>query len=350
MSSHPILLLAACLLLSCSCDRTAASLSRKGAMPERPMIMDGLSFVAPPSPIESDAMEDVLASGANWIAVIPLGFTRLPEPKVYFDMERQWWGERTEGTIATIKMAQNQGIRVMLKPQVYVPRAWTGAIDFDTEEDWQSWEKSYRTYILSMAHVADSLNADLFCIGTEFKASTARRHEYWQELIREIRSIYRGPLTYAANWDEYPQVTFWNNLDYIGIDAYFPLTHSHTPSVEELKKAWEEPRRAMNDFAREVGKPYLFTEYGYMSVDSCASPTWELEARRRQLAPNEEGQANALQALFEVFWEEPAWSGGFLWKWYPHQSRRSDFRRRDYTPQGKVAAKTLKDWYSKVPE
>jgi hypothetical protein len=45
-------------------------------------------------------------------------------------------------------------------------------------------------------------------------------------------------LTYAANWDKYDQVSFWDELDFIGIQAYFPLTDQTNPSAEEIKKGW----------------------------------------------------------------------------------------------------------------
>jgi hypothetical protein len=35
------------------------------------------------------------------------------------------------------------------------------------------------------------------------------RPKYWQELILEIRKVYKGKLTYAANWDEFKRVPFW---------------------------------------------------------------------------------------------------------------------------------------------
>jgi hypothetical protein len=47
-----------------------------------------------------------------------------------------------------------------------------------------------------------------------------------------------GKLTYAANWDKYDQVSFWDELDFIEIQAYFPLTAQTSPTAEEIKKGW----------------------------------------------------------------------------------------------------------------
>ncbi|NRB65121.1 MAG: hypothetical protein HRU40_19245, partial [Saprospiraceae bacterium] len=78
-------------------------------------IIDGLSFVAPPQPFSTEAMSEVVQSGANWIAVIPYGFARLDEPEVYFNTNRQWWGERTAGVIETIKRAKTNNLKVMFQ-------------------------------------------------------------------------------------------------------------------------------------------------------------------------------------------------------------------------------------------
>ncbi len=307
--------------------------------------MYGLSFVAPPDSFSHEVMDAVRASGAGWIAVIPYGFTRMGDPHVYYNHGRQWWGERPDGCRHTILGAQAAGIRVMLKPQVYVPRGWVGALDFDTEEEWMSWEKDYEAYILLFADMAEQLGVDLFCIGTEFKASAPKREAFWRRLIAEVRQRYSGPLTYAANWDEYPATPFWDALDYVGVNAYFPISEADTPDPLDLQRLWQPQVEALRDFAHQVQRPVLFTEYGYLSVGGCAGKTWELEKRLAELPANEQAQANAVEALLSTFSREDFWAGGFLWKWYPAMRGHEGFPAKDYTPQGKLAMETLKKWY-----
>lgn len=305
----------------------------------------GLSFVAPPDSFSIEAMEAVSQSGAGWIAAIPYAFTRVGEPRVYYNSGRQWWGERPEGCRHTIQTAHAAGLRVMLKPQVYVPRSWVGSLDFETEEAWQSWERDYEAYILPFAEMAEELDVALFCIGTEFKTAVPKREAFWRSLIDKVRQRYSGPLTYAANWDEYSKVPFWDALDYVGVDAYFPLSESATPSVDELVRYWQPWVEQLRDFSHLAKKPILFTEYGYLSVDGCAGKTWELEKKLAELAPNQQAQANAIDALLSVFSQEDFWAGGFLWKWYPTRRGREDQDGKDYTPQGKSALEILRRRY-----
>lgn len=308
--------------------------------------MNGLTFVAPPDPFPSNPMPPVKAAGANWIAAVPYAFTRKDRPAVYYnEHEWQWWGERPAGVRETVRLAHEAGIKVMLKPQVYIPGGWTGALDFPTVEDWQKWEADYEKYILRMAGLADSLSVDLFCIGTEFNAAITKRPAYWSQLIQKIRQTYRGKLVYSANWDDWERVPFWSELDYIGLGGYFPLVDAPTPDVAALKAAWQPIRKRLQAFSEKQKRPVLFTEFGYLSVDGCGWRNWELEKGVEQRPVNEQAQANCIAALLDTFQPEPWWAGGFLWKWFPHMQGHEGYPERDYTVQGKKGEGVLKSRY-----
>ncbi len=309
----------------------------------------GLTLVAPPEPFSSDPMSDVRAVGANWIAVVPYAFTRRGVPAVRYNTlpKMQWWGERPEGVCETIRLAHAAGIKVMLKPQVYVPGGWTGDLAFDDEAAWARWEEQYADYILYMARMADSMRAEMLCVGTEFRRAVAERPKFWVELIAQVRRVYKGALTYSANWDDWQEVPFWSALDYIGLSAYFPLSEADTPRVSDLCVAWRPHVQRLRDFSREKSKAILFTEFGYLSVDGAAGRTWELERDIAQRAVNELAQANAIEALLTTFYREPWWAGGFLWKWFPGMRGHEGYPERDYTPQSKQAEAVLRRWYKK---
>ena len=83
------------------------------------------------------------------------------------------------------------------------------------EDDWQVLENSYTQFILLYAMLAQEIDAELFCIGTELEKFIEKRPQYWSNLIKEIKKVYKGKLTYAANWDEFKRTPFWSDLDYI---------------------------------------------------------------------------------------------------------------------------------------
>ncbi|MBL7806081.1 MAG: hypothetical protein JNL02_20225 [Saprospiraceae bacterium] len=334
------------LLLNCNQPTVApaAAVLPPGRMSEK---VCGLTFVAPPEPFPQDPMPAVKAVGANWIAVVPYAFTRKGTPSVRFaeNNEWQWWGEGPEGVRTTIRLAHAAGLKVMLKPQVYIPGGWTGALDFSSPEDWAAWEAGYERYILYFARLAAEEQPDMLCLGTEFNNAIQKRPAFWTGLIQKIRAEYKGKLTYSANWDDWSRVPFWSELDYIGLGGYFPLVQQKTPSVDELKTAWQPIAARLRDFSKSLNKPVLFTEFGYLSVDSCGWRNWELERGIEQRNINEQAQANCYEALFSTYCREDWWGGGFLWKWFPNMRGHEGYPERDYTPQGKAAEAVLRKWY-----
>jgi len=318
------------------------------ALPAR---MNGVSLTAPPQPVGAEVFEQLKTeTAAGWVSVIPYAFCFASDPAVHFDVSRQWWGERSEGVVAQVRHARQHGMKVMIKPHVWVVHSgWIGEYGFDREEDWQRWEEAYQRYILRYARLADSLDAELFCISTETERAVRERPKFWDELIVKVREVYDGPLTYASNWDNFGNIPFWEQLDYIGINAYFPLLPTPEPSMEELKAAWQPHLEAVKAVQEKVGKPVLFTEYGYLSVPGSTWQTWKLENQLADLPADEVAQKQAYEALFQTFWPQEWFAGGFLWKWYLDKESRLHEHDRDYTPQGKAVLPLIREWYQGVP-
>jgi len=310
--------------------------------------MRGVSLVAPPKQFPEDPFPAVTDVGAQWVAVIPYALTRKGQPVLSFDRGQQWWGERSEGVRKTIEYARDSQMKVFLKPHVWVRGAWIGELEFSSEEDWEAWESDYRDYLLTFAKLAEEMKVEAFCVGTEIKKSVLRE-QFWRALIEDVREVYQGKLTYAANWDDYQQVPFWDALDFIGVDAYFPLVEDKTPAVAQLTEAWKPRVQELESFSKKKQKPIVFTEFGYLSLDGCTYQTWKLERKRKETPINEQAQANALEALFQVFSGKEWWGGGFIWKWYPNyelgNGHYEQYNAGDYTPQGKLSEKTLSRWY-----
>ncbi|BDS11038.1 glycoside hydrolase family 113 [Aureispira anguillae] len=308
----------------------------------------GMSLTAPPDPFVQDPMAEMTVLGIDWVALLPFGFFDPDSASIQYDSTGNsgwWWGETAAGITTSHNLAQAQGMKTMLKPQLWSWKGWIGDMDYPSQAEWDIFHANYTDFICYWARLAESLDVDLFCIGTEIKASAMNHPAYWSNLIDTIRQIYTGKLTYAPNWDEYDQIAFWDQLDYIGVDAYFSLIPDHTPTVCDLKKAWEPTFEALEAFSKRWNKPILFTEWGYLSLDGCAYQTWKLEKNRSSASINEQAQANAAQALLETFGKEDWWAGGFQWKWYADLATSSQDRSDDYTPQGKMAADVLRDLY-----
>lgn len=306
--------------------------------------MKGVNLVAPPREAGSGSLDQVKSAGGGWVAIVPYGFCRKGEPHFYYfgnrkdERKYQWWGETPEGVAATIRMAQAKGLKVMLKPHVWMQGGSHLDLEFSEEKDWQTFEKDYAGYVLDFARIADSLNVDLYCITTELDRFAIARPRFWNDLIGSVRKVYKGKLTYAANWDRYERIPFWRELDFVGVDAYFPLSDDQTPSARTMVRGWKRHLADLQRLSYQLQKPVLFTEFGYRACDHTARRPWESDT---DCQSNPSAQANAYQALFEAAWPQPWFAGGFLWKWFMHDGHRG--RERDqYSPQGRPAEGVLR--------
>ncbi len=307
--------------------------------------INGVSFVASREKVGQHHVEEILNIHANHAAVMPFGFIReINSPEIIFDTERQWFGETKTGAKQYIEMLHKNGIEVMLKPQIWIWRGeFTGTLKMQSEEDWVALEISYEKFLMSYARLAQETNTALLCIGTELEQFVKNRPVFWKNLIVKIRSVYKGKLTYAANWDEYPRTTFWEDIDFIGIDAYFPLSDERTPSVEQLRKGWQNHKDKMSALSFEKNKPIIFTEYGYRSMDYTAKKPWLVDRNDENV--NLEGQVNAKKAIFEEFWNEDWFAGGYVWKWFIHHDKAGGGEDNRFTPQNKPAQLVIRDFY-----
>jgi hypothetical protein len=309
--------------------------------------INGVALEAPPKEVDESWTIGVKQINANYVAVIPFGFSREGNASVGFNYDRQWWGEKEIGTRVNIKQAKENKLKVMLKPHLWIAGSgWVGEFGFETDDEWELWEKELTEYILFYARIAEEMDVEIYCLSTELKRSVNERPEYWINVISEVRKVYKGKLTYCSNWDNYENVTFWDKLDYIGISGYFPLVEKATPSVAELKLAWVGVKEKLEKTSKSVNRPILFTEYGYRNIDFATWKAWEVEYKKNGAEHvNNEEQVNAYQALYESLWHEKWFAGGFLWKWYLRETRFDPQQNTDWTPQNKPVEKVIREAY-----
>jgi len=307
--------------------------------------INGISFVASRDKVTQEHIDPVINVKANYAAVMPFGFIRsLSEPNVVFNTDRQWFGETRTGAKQYTQLLKKNGIKVMIKPQLWVWRGeFTGAIKMESEEAWQKLEKTYEDFILTYAKLAQEVNAAVYCIGTELEAFVKNRPEFWKQLIVKVKSIYSGKLTYAANWDEYIRTPFWAELDYIGVDAYFPLSEAKNPTKTQMSKGWQKWKMQLETISKKKNKPILFTEFGYRSMDYTAKKPWLVD--RGEMNVNLSAQAEATQVVFDEFWKEDWFAGGFIWKWFIKHEKSGGTDDNRFTPQNKPAEDVIRNNY-----
>lgn len=305
-----------------------------------------LDASARPSPEHLVRLVDL---GVDHVVLIPFGFQRThDDPNLRFNPNPDWYAESEIGTRELAVAGDSLGFEIIIKPQIWLGRDddhWSATIGFETEDDWLTWESNYRELILYQARLAQEIESPLFVIGTELSRSVRERPDFWRALIQEIRGVYSGQLTYAANWyDDYEHAAFWDDLDYIGVQAYFPLSDDTSEIAPELLlSAWEPHKLAIQTISERFDKPVLFTEIGYRSVSYAAYEPWRWAERGESAPADTLIQRQLYEAFFDTFWSEEWFEGALFWKWTLRSNRRhgSDRGRLDYSPQNKPAERVL---------
>lgn len=273
------------------------------------------------TPEMDQSLDSIAADGANWVAIHPYA-------RIHSDGRVSWRDldpDAPPDWIARpIEQAHRRGLKVMIKPHLAYwgsPFSWRGEIDFSDPQARKQFFADYQRWIVQVAAV--SRDADAFVVGTELDRLT--RHETpWRTLIAEVHRVHPGPLTYAANWDAYERVPFWDALDAVGIQAYFPLLSANEPVTEtSLSAAWRPIVADIRRISARTGKPVVFTELGYDASPRAAVEPW------KSGRGGEAVQRRALAAALAVIEDEPTIRGAFLWKWFPGDRQVGDFRLSD---------------------
>ena len=232
----------------------------------------------------------------------------------------------------------------------------------------------------------DAAGIDRGVPGESFPNCTGRRDCGWRHVIHAIQSAtyasfaghqaqtgggYTGKLIYAASWSgasegatdsEYNHITWWDAVDYIGVDAFFPLTQNADVSVPDLMNAWHGKGldlKGQGDIygnlakiASSTNRPILFTAAGYESAAGANGAPLTASTD----SPDQNEQLNDMQALFQTFAAAPFWQGAF---WYADQpvsprSKQSNWDSSTYwggdtLATSKLAGQWLADYYQPNP-
>jgi hypothetical protein len=298
--------------------------------------LDGFNIIeATGHPFGSAAARAALANakqlGAGAIAVIP--FLWQPQPASTGVLR----GDDMADTElrAAIRDAHSLGLAVVVKPHVWVPESWAGAIAMNSQRAWQDWFANYRRALGPITRIAEEEKAEALAIGTELSQTT--QQPQWNALIGETRRVYSGHLLYVAhNVEEAEAVPFWGELDAIGVTLYPPL--GADDDRYGRRNAMRAVAARLDALAARTGKSIVVAEIGLRSAVGAAAKPWE-SAEERASAPNPALQAQVLADWLAIL-DRPSIQGVLIWRWLtdPDAGGSTD---TDFTVQGKPAERVL---------
>ncbi len=288
------------------------------------------------SPVMTTTIRELKTLGVNWVQIHPYaGVSR--------DGSIRWRPAATSGYLpGAVRIAKQEKVQLFWKPHLayWGSFEWRGAITFDTPAQWKRFFDGYEAFIVDQARFAQAHEVPLFSIGLEYHQTFSHEAE-WRRIIRAVRRVYRGKITYSANWDRIDQVPFWDAVDIIGVQAYFPLAKTSDPTLDALRAAWDGPLAALNRLSKRYDKPYVFAEIGYSRSLAAAKRPWEpgIDNSDRAIA----NRRRLMEAALTRLPKEPNLRGLFWWKWVP----RAGFNDGDYAMQASEARSLLKRYWTR---
>ena len=294
----------------------------------------GVSFSAEfPNPYASAGARQMLrtlhADGVNAVALVPYGGMQLGSPEIHGFGRHSW--ESDEGLRELSRLAHALGMKVMLKPGIWIRGHFGGDIEFASQAEREKWFDNYGSFIERYAKLAAEIHVDLFCVGGEF-IRMSRYDAQWRKIIANVRRVYPGPVTYAANFgEEFQNLKFWDALDFIGLQEYYPLPNdlSTTAVVQKIEAV-----------QKRFHKPVIFTEVGFPSAPGGNLRPWQ-DGKAGSADP--QLQARCYRAIFQDFYRKP-WFEGMYW-WKVGTNGFGGPGDTSLTPWGKPAMQVVNKWY-----
>jgi Divergent InlB B-repeat domain len=321
----------------------------------------------------ADSLAALAGTGANAAALAFEYGIDVKNSAVYADVS---YTESQSVIAATIAEANSHGMSVMVRPLIdFLDPAKIGSYGVG---DWRStynptnaaaFFASYKTMIVAVAQMAQANGAASLSIGAELDQLTGPAYlSYWTDIITSVRAVFSGKLTYSADWDDAispwqgqhgltagtgnltTQVSFWSQLDYLGVDCYAPLSDAGNPTLAGLIAGWtsapSDPTSLavtgnqslisyFASVATQVGKPLLFTEIGYESASDAAKQPSGTSTNVYDPAL----QASLYSAFFEA-WQQSGNNsllGVYFWNWDPNVAEVGPGNGPNFSPQGQPA-------------
>ena len=200
-----------------------------------------------------------------------------------------------------------------------------------TAAEWDAWFASYSAFAKHYAAIAADEDVEMFSVNCELYCPN-KQASRWRKIVKSVRETYGGRLTVSQIAGHERELTWWDAVDVIGIDAYYKNSGT---TVEEIAFEWAGPISIARGLHRQYNKPVAYTEVGMCSGKCSRTHTPSTSDYYHHAAQ--------YQAVFEAFRNESYFLGAFWWNW---DTDPGVFSHDDcLTPQAKPAEDVLRKYY-----
>lgn len=283
------------------------------------------------------SFDTMMTSGANWVSIVVTLYQKSLNDTLIIDDPVKTPSTYSISQIVQYAHSKNFGVMLKIHLDTYDDASRTRI----KPSDIFAWFRSYSKYVLNYARICEMLGVEMFCVGTELSSLSGER-TLWSELIDSVRKIYTGKIIYASNFDEYRNVSFWDKLDYVGIDFFAPVSNKTDPTYDELVLGWQPYLNDLKSWFNEnhSDKKLIFTEIGYPSTDGASMKPWSVGD-----VLDLEEQSLCYEVALDIISNIDFVDGVFFWNW--NADLTVDSSKIGFSPYGKPAFEVLKKHWLK---
>ncbi len=334
-------------LASATVAATTRAASGPKALDDPRRFLGGVSFAMRNSidggyhaPIVEREFERLAGLGVNAVSLMPFGFQDDPHDESIGFVHDSPSGETDFGLVVAARRAAARGFRILWKPHLWISRdSWPGEVEMKSEAAWKSWWRGYRRYVLHQAVLANWAGAELFSVGVELDRTTVRERE-WRDLIAAVRLLTPSAITYSANWDRAHTTPFWDAVDFVGVDCYFPLAGAEEGEPAVIARGAQNVVGELAAIAKAADRPVLLTEFGFPARRAAWS-----DPHREGGDFSEADQATAYRAFLRAL-GRPSWLAGvFVWKTHSNESTMTASEGADFRFLGRAAESEIRAYF-----
>lgn len=277
------------------------------------------------------SQDSLIDTGINWVSIpIKIQQKRYNATEILFDYNEDVTDKDIE---FIVNRFHEKGIKVCLKPMIScMDGIWHGYIDFPdqsldgTDKYWVRWFRSYTNFIRHYAEIAEKSGCEMFSIGSEL-VGTERKEKYWRELISEVRSLYKGPIVYTCDMNKAGDIRWLDGVDYIGVNAYYPVAKYPGDTMENMQAVWEQIIEKLEAKSKALRKPMILSECGCRSARGCAK--FPNDVTHVQYPVDEAEQANYYESCLKACSGQDWLLGIFFREWSTEIYRSKNIAEED---------------------
>lgn len=234
-----------------------------------------------------------------------------------------------------ISEAHKYGLYTNIRPILDGANLGTGWRGVIAPNNVNNWFKSYTQMIVGYAKLSQEIGANTLTIGVELTSMDGYTAN-WDNLISQVRDVFKGNLTYSSNWT--PQiistsVQFWNKLNFISTDVFIPV---HGTVISSMAQQIVKSLTQFNAVYADYKIPIIVSEVGATSQVGSYKEPWVWNVGTPYSGSS---QADYYKAFFMALKYYSCVSGVYIWD-IPYNQLLGNYNPQTdigYNPLGKKA-------------